>query len=89
MTCDVVAMPNDLRAIVCSSRKRERCACGRAATLLCDWKVPAKKRGTCDAPLCSRCTYPAAAEKDLCPTHREAFDRWRAARAAARGETRP
>jgi hypothetical protein len=82
MTCDVVTMPDGGRAIVCSSRRRQRCKCGNAATLLCDWKVAGKKTGTCDAPLCPRCTTSPVADKDLCGAHAAAFGEWKAGRAA-------
>jgi|UPI000689E282 hypothetical protein len=86
MTCDRVSLPGGGSAIICSSRTRQRCACGRPATLLCDWKVPTRKSGTCDAPVCARCAYQPAPGKDLCPEHRGAFEHWRAARAAATSE---
>ncbi|MBB3691485.1 hypothetical protein [Sphingomonas sp. BK580] len=53
------------------------------ATLACDWKVPTRRSGTCDAPICTRCTTSPAPEKDLCAAHAAAFETWRAARAAA------
>lgn len=67
MTCTPVSMPGGGTAIVCTSTRR--CRCGNRATLLCDWKVPTKKSGTCDAPLCPKCTSSPAPEKDLCATH--------------------
>lgn len=66
MACETVRMPGGGMAIVCSSRRVPRCACGRRAPLLCDWKVPSKKSGTCDAPLCNRCATAPAHEKHLC-----------------------
>jgi len=78
MTCDRVPMPGGGVAIVCSQTRR--CKCGRRATLLCDWKVPAKASGTCDAPICERCTTSPAPDKDLCPKHAEEFRVWKAAR---------
>lgn len=82
MTCHGVSLPGGGSAIICTPRQRARkCkACGRKADLLCDWKVPAKRSGTCDAPICSACTFSPAPDKDLCPKHAEAFDRWRASR---------
>jgi len=81
MTCDRVTLPGGFTAIVCSSRKPQRCvACGRRAPLLCDWKVPGKKSGTCDAPICEHCTTSPAPDKDLCPKHAEAFKAWKAER---------
>jgi hypothetical protein len=80
MVCDRVTMPGGGTAIVCSSRRRKRCACGRPATLLCDWKVPG---GTCDTDLCARCTTSPAPDKDLCSTHAKALAAHNAARASA------
>lgn len=80
MTCERVTMPDGGAAIVCSSGRRKRCACGRVATLACDWKVPTRKSGTCDAPICSRCTTSPAPEKDLCPKHAAAYAEWKARR---------
>lgn len=77
MTCEHVSLPGGATAIVCSSGRRQRCKCGRPATLLCDWKVKTKKSGTCDAPLCSSCTTSPAPDKDLCPTHAAEFEKWR------------
>lgn len=79
MICERVTLPNGAAAIVCSSRKRQRCACGRPATLLCDWKVPGKS-GTCDAPICTACATSPAPGKDLCAVHARTFAEWRAAR---------
>lgn len=80
--CETVTLPNGTRAIVCGSHSRRRCACGRRATLLCDWKLPAKKTGTCDRSICDRCTTSPAPDKDLCPAHAEAYREWRAGRSA-------
>lgn len=88
MACEHVSLPGGGTAIVCGTTRRQRCACGRAATLLCDWKVPGK-RGTCSAPICARCTLSPAPEKDLCPTHATAFHEWKnqPARRAATGDS--
>jgi len=67
-------------AIVCGTRRRQRCKCGRPAGLLCDWKVDGKRSGTCDAPICDGCTTSPAPNKDLCPTHAAELE----ARSAAR-----
>ncbi len=80
MTCEHVIMPGGGTAIACSSRRRQRCACGSPATLLCDWKTRTK-RGTCSKPICSVCATSAAPEKDLCPAHARAFEQWKADRA--------
>lgn len=79
MTCERVALPGGGAAIVCTKRTK-RCACGRPATLACDWKVATRKSGTCDAPVCARCTTSPAPGKDLCRSHAVAFAAWTAAR---------
>lgn len=79
MVCGYVSIPGGGTAIVCGIRTRRRCACGRPAPLLCDWKVPAKKSGTCDRPICQRCATSPAPDKDLCPEHATAFVAWKAA----------
>lgn len=81
MTCERVTMPGGVTAIVCGPRRR--CACGRRATLLCDWKVPTKKSGTCDAPVCVDCAVSPAAGKDLCRKHAAAFGEWQRKRGPA------
>lgn len=79
MTCQYIG-----GAIVCGPRRRERrCPCGQPATLLCDWRMP-EKGGTCDAPLCARCTTSPAPDKDLCASHAAQFETWRQDRAGAR-----
>lgn len=99
MACERVSLPGGGFAIVCGTRAsrgqraQDRCACGRPATLLCDWKVTApascsaavgrKNSGTCDAPICASCATSPAPEKDLCPTHAAAFARWQAERRIA------
>lgn len=87
MTCEHIRLPDRTGMIVCGSkpwpRSKVRCLnCGRPADLLCDWKVPERKSGTCDAPICSRCTTSPAPEKDLCPEHAAAWQRWKEARSA-------
>ena len=66
MRCQHIRI-GDIQAIVCGPT--QRCKCGRRATRLCDWKVPAKISGTCDAPLCKRCSVVPAEDKDLCQKH--------------------
>jgi hypothetical protein len=71
MTCDVHQIEGGAVAIVCSRHpgKRQKCACGARASLLCDWKVPARRSGTCDEPICQRCAAHVAKNKDLCKAH--------------------
>jgi hypothetical protein len=71
MRCQRVKVGNTT-AIVCGSRPRLmlcRCGSGKLPDLLCDWKVPTKRSGTCDAKLCADCSDKPAADKDLCPQH--------------------
>lgn len=86
MTCEHVRLPSGGAAIVCSSGQAKRCRCGRRADLLCDWKVPARRSGTCDVPICSNCAISPAAGKDLCPAHAEAFEAWRRRREKMRAD---
>ena len=60
----------DIRRLTrASAMKGLRCRCGNRGTLLCDWKVATNKSGTCDAPLCRKCTTSPAPDKDLCANH--------------------
>lgn len=66
-----------IRGIVCERRRRPplcKCGSGLRVSRECDWKMPQKKSGTCDAKLCDRCTHVPAHEKDLCPTHAKAWE---------------
>lgn len=89
MACERVQLPGGGFAIVCGTRAsrgqraQDRCKCGQRATHLCDWKVPERKSGTCDAPICDTCALSPAPEKDLCPTHAEAFRAWQLTRRTA------
>ena len=86
MACQHITLSSGGHAIVCGTRpKRQRCACGRPADLLCDWKLSAEqlragKSATCDSPICGRCTFVPATGKDLCPEHAQAFKAWSADR---------
>lgn len=70
MTCETIRMPSGGYAIVCSRgrQKHKFCACGKPATLLCDWP---KDKGTCDAALCRKCAVPAGPNRDHCPHHQQ------------------
>lgn len=72
MGCRNVELENGARAIVCGRTKR--CACGRAASRLCDGTDPQRKSGTCDTAMCEKCTYSPAPEKDFCPKHAGQWD---------------
>lgn len=79
-----VKLLNDGNAIVCSKVRLRVCVgCGcKTVDRLCDWKVPTKASGTCDAALCARCSHQPANDKDLCPTHAA---EWRARQAVREG----
>lgn len=79
MNCERVTFPGGV-AIVCGSRTRKRCSCGRRATLECDWKVPERTSGTCDAPICGNCTTSPAPGKDLCPSCTAKYEQWKMTR---------
>ena len=75
--------------IVCgtSGAKQQFCRqCGRAAIALCDWKMPDKKSGTCDAPMCAQHSKQVMPGKHLCPEHQLHYDRWKKRRSPAQGE---
>jgi hypothetical protein len=54
--------------------------------LLCDWKVDG---GTCSAPICTTCATFPAPNKDLCPTHADAWTAWRASRGVTANQSNP
>lgn len=74
--CEYLDLGNGNFAIVCGTRKRTKfCKCGRAADLLCDWKMPEGK--TCDAPICRQHALEVAPDKHLCVFHQHAFEVWK------------
>jgi hypothetical protein len=76
--CEHVKFANGDSAIICGLRSfRKFCACGRSADFLCDWKIPAKKSGTCDKPICSHHAQQVAPGKHLCPEHQARYDEWK------------
>lgn len=85
MPCQPFRTPDGATAIICSGRARQRrcVGCGKPAGQLCDWKVPSKRSGTCDAPICVACSHRPAPEKDLCPDHARQWKARLARKAAA------
>ncbi len=79
MPCDV--FHHDGATFIVCSRKRRKppplcCVCKRRpATLLCDAPVADRPSGTCDRPLCEKCTSRSNVRHldgetfDLCPRH--------------------
>lgn len=85
MICARVSLPGGGVAIVCGGSRARKCKCGRPATLLCDWKDPAHRSGTCDKPICAACALSPAPGKDICQAHAGACRAWlNAARDAGR-----
>jgi hypothetical protein len=81
-------MPNGDVAIVCGGHaKTKYCACGREATILCDWKIhlEANKWGTCDKPICAAHAKQVAPGKHLCPEHQLRYDEWKRNHPPAQG----
>lgn len=78
--CERVQLPDGGFAIICGGHSRKRCKCGARATLECDWKMPRKRSGICDAGICTRCATSPAPGKDLCAAHAAAYEEWRAER---------
>lgn len=69
MPCANLKLASGETAIVCTGRQRQRkCACGRRATLLCDFKADGAKK-SCDKPLCSHCAVRIGPDIDHCPSH--------------------
>jgi hypothetical protein len=78
MVCRVVNV-GGMRTIVCGPRAPRRfCACGAVARFQCDWKVPGRRSGTCDAYVCDTCSTRPEPDKDLCATHAATWEAWKA-----------
>ena len=76
--CLHMRFPDGSSAIVCGTRRqRQFCACGRESDFLCDWKMPNKKSGTCDKPICKQHALNVAPDRDLCPEHQREFELWK------------
>jgi hypothetical protein len=83
--CEELEIDGD-RIVVCGLRAFKKfCECGRPAEALCDWKVAARKSGTCDRPICSRHAKQVAPGKHLCPEHQGEYDDWKARNPPAQG----
>lgn len=87
--CETIKFPNGDVGIVCGVRrsKQQFCECGREAIALCDWKVSARKSGTCDRPICALHAKPVAnGRKHLCPEHQLRYEEWKKRHPAPQGE---
>jgi hypothetical protein len=72
MGCEVIKLPDGTTIIACSRgrQSRERCACGRVATIQCDWPLSGDKAGhTCDRWCCRSCAAHVGDDRDYCPAH--------------------
>lgn len=76
MACHHMKFADGTTAIICTREGRKYCSCGRAADLLCDWKVKTRKSGTCDAPICRKCALEVGPDKHLCREHQKAWSDW-------------
>lgn len=77
MPCRPIKTPEGFTAIVCGPRgRRRRCAyCSSEADRLCDFPVTRNsKPGTCDRPICSRCSWRISGDRDLCREHTPLWD---------------
>jgi hypothetical protein len=69
MPCEQVRFENGVSAIICTKRKRKKCAfCERWATRLCAFPHSLRKSGTCDKPLCDRHAR-SILDADYCHDH--------------------
>lgn len=75
MPCIPFKTPDGATGIMCIRGRTRRCECGKPADRLCDWKVKARKSGTCDRPICPSCSVSPAPDKDLCKEHGAAWSR--------------
>lgn len=76
--CQHLKFADGTEVILCGSRgKTKFCSCGRVADFLCDWKVPERHSGTCDAPIYKQHATEVAPEKHLCVFHAHAFELWK------------
>ncbi len=89
--CEHVKVAKDHHLIVCGLRTFKKfCQCGREAVALCDWKVTARKTGTCDRPVCSsHAKAVAGGRKHLCPEHQVRYDEWKRRHPSPQGELFP
>jgi hypothetical protein len=67
MPCNYYNLGNGISVIACS-RGGKKCACGNHYTKLCDYPVKTLS-GTCDRPLCSKCSVSVGPNRDYCPAH--------------------
>jgi hypothetical protein len=73
--------------IICGMSTQRFCACGRPATILCDWKVPTHKSGVCNRAVCSRHARKVAPDKYVClPEHANAYELWKSRQTPQQGE---
>jgi hypothetical protein len=76
VSCEPIELPGGGFGIICGGHRRKYCACGRAADLLCDWKVRGRKSGTCDRPVCRQHAHQVGPDKHLCQEHTKAYADW-------------
>lgn len=88
--CERIDTPDGDSILICGLRAFKKfCKCGREATSLCDWKVSARKSGTCDEPICTHHAKQVAPGKHLCPAHQLEYDHWEARRRDVAADQQP
>jgi hypothetical protein len=56
----------------------KRCKCGATADYQCDYEVPSRRSGTCDAYICNACRTEVAIGTDYCNGHASAWSQHQA-----------
>lgn len=78
MTCETLN-ENGVAAIVCTRGQRaRRCShkgCTQKATILCDFKLPPRRKKTCDRALCRWHAVAQGPNVDFCGPHAVEGDR--------------
>lgn len=79
MNCTTIAFPGGGYAIVCGrARKPKKCGwCSKPSALQCDWKLDPTSGKTCDAHICTDHAEHVGENKDLCPVHQKAYEKWK------------
>jgi hypothetical protein len=62
---------DDIKGIICTSKKINVCKCGHFADFQCDFPIGPGK--TCDLDLCEDCAKEVGKNLHVCPDH---FDLW-------------
>jgi hypothetical protein len=73
MTCSSIRVPGFGDVVICNRSQRwPTCSvpgCDRRAPRLCDFPIPRRRSGTCDAKLCEAHAAAQGEDRDFCPAH--------------------